>query len=265
MNYLTNYYKNLASKLESEVNALESEVKMINESMTTYAAMGPRRVSGTMGVGMGGQSQAFSGSQLGQLLAQGNMNAVNQYLGQFGGQYATQSGPAAYSSGGYSANQRRRVAGSAGGPAVNSPMADEEAGGPVSPIPGDYNNDGRVDGADLGMALGQGANTSGVLQNWSTPFNQAGPAAAIYGGNPQISRRPRNATDFGMGAGGQGQAFSGAQLGQLLGQGNMNAVNQYLGQFGGQYPTQGGPASMQAMMNRARSARRGAGRSATGQ
>ncbi|MFN9957932.1 MAG: hypothetical protein ACK55I_32915, partial [bacterium] len=88
MNYLTNYYKNLSEKLEAEVNALEGQVKLINESMASYGPGSmpnrPRGIYGYAGQGMGGQ-QAFSGQQLGQMLGSGNMNIANDYLSQYGG------------------------------------------------------------------------------------------------------------------------------------------------------------------------------------
>jgi hypothetical protein len=96
MNYLTNYYKNLSEQLQHRANQLENEVRMINEAVSSMAAN--RR--GAMGMDTGpmrggaGSPGAFSGAQLGQLLGSGNMDAVNQYLGQYGQGGAYQAGPA---------------------------------------------------------------------------------------------------------------------------------------------------------------------------
>lgn len=281
MNYLTNYYKNLSEKLEAEVNALEGQVKLINESMASYAPVNrPRGIYGYAGQGMGGQ-QAFSGQQLGQMLGSGNMNIANDYLSQYGGGMPSNNmgvaGPAAFRSGGPSpkARNRPRTATPAGEEGMFGGAVPSDVGPAGGGVPGDYNGDGRVDGADLGMALGQGANTSNVLQNWSLPYSQQGPAYSQAGpGLGAASNRSRGAVGYAGGPGGQQQAFSGQQLGQMLGgvgpgQQGMNFVNDYLSQYGGGMPSSNmgvaGPASMQAMMNRARGARRGAGRSATGQ
>ena len=86
------------------------------------------------------------------------MNAVNQYLSQFGG--AQVAGPALRS-----ANRP-----TSGGRDL------ENAGGGVNPMSGDYNGDGRVDGADLGLALGGGQNSNSVINNWSAPYSVGGPA-----------------------------------------------------------------------------------------
>jgi hypothetical protein len=112
------------------------------------------------GAPRGAGSAAFSGANLGQLLGQGNMNAVNNYLANYG------------NNGAYQAGQALRTA--------NRPSSNrggyEDAGSGVNPMAGDYNGDGRVDGADLGMALGSGQNSSGVINNWSSPYSAAGPA-----------------------------------------------------------------------------------------
>ena len=112
------------------------------------------------GAPRGAGSAAFSGANLGQLLGQGNMNAVNNYLANYG------------NNGAYQAGQALRTA--------NSPSSNrggyENAGDGVNPMAGDYNGDGRVDGADLGMALGSGQNSSGVINNWTSPYSAAGPA-----------------------------------------------------------------------------------------
>jgi hypothetical protein len=288
MNYITNYYKNLSEQLQREYNGLQQQVKMLNESLGSYgqAAARPRGAFGYAG-GPGGQQQAFSGQQLGSFLGnvgpggQG-MNFANDYLSQYGGGMPStnfgSAGPAAVSSGRPTSNRNRPrgIAGSAEGPAPRpNPVASRPTGmgpeeGPVNPgIPGDFNGDGRVDGADLGQALGGGANTSSVLQNWSMPMQ----SLSAPGGFGQFSNRPRSAVGYAGGPGGQQQAFSGQQLGQMLGnvgpggQG-MNFANDYLDQYGGGMPStnfgSAGPASLKSMMNAARGARRGAGRSGTG-
>ena len=130
MNYLTNYYKNLSEQLQVKLSNLETQIQQLNEAPMAYA-------QDDTGVG----NAPFSGAYLGQLLGQGNMANVYNYLNQYG-MGGVPGGMSALSQG------RRRV----------SSRDVESAGG--------------------------GAPTDGAPQ------------------------------------------FSGAQLGQLLGQGNMNAVNQ---------------------------------------
>lgn len=208
MNYLTNYYKNLSEQLQVKLSNLEAQVQQLNEAPMAYGqddtgvgnapfsgaylgqllgqgnmadvynylgqygggavpgmsalTQGRRRVSSrdveSAGGGAPRGGQQFSGAYLGQLLGQGNMNAVNQYLSQFGG--AQVAGPALRS--------------------ANRPTSSgrdlESAGGGVNPMAGDYNGDGRVDGADLGLALGGGQNSSSVINNWSAPYSVGGPA-----------------------------------------------------------------------------------------
>ena len=160
---------------------------------------------------------------------------------------------------------RPSVSGSAGGPVsptskfgtpkpnepgVNFPGVAGSAGGPGQPT--------TFNGAVLGQLLSSGdmnAVYQYLSQFYGNDMTTINALLASFGYNQQGSAG---------GQGGAGQAFSGAQLGQLLGQGNMNSVNQYLGQFGGQYPTQSGPASVSGRMNAPRTARRGGVRPASG-
>jgi hypothetical protein len=126
-------------------------------------------------------------------------------------------------------------------------------------VPGDYNGDGRVDGADLGLALGSGQNPSNVVNNFSSGMQVGGYAnrsmmgpnrgrgrgmgaeGAGSQGNPYgVDGQAGGAgSPFGVGgqaggyggeAAGQG-GYSGEVLGQLLSRGDMDAVNRYLSQF----------------------------------
>jgi len=220
MNYLTNYYKNLSEQLQGKINLLESQARELNELRQLNEA--PEAYD--MADGYGTQANAFSGAYLGQLLGQGNMADVYNYLGQYG-MGGVPGGMSALTSGRRSVNRRGvesagggapRGAGSAAfsganlgqllgqgnmnavnnylanygnngayqaGQALrtsNSPSANrggyEDAGEGVNPLAGDYNGDGRVDGADLGLALGGGQNPSGVINNWTSPYSAAGPA-----------------------------------------------------------------------------------------
>lgn len=143
------------------------------------------------------------------------------------------------------------------GPGINYPTVAGNAGGPGTP--------NTFSGLILGQLLGSG-NMDAVYQYLSQFFgNDITSMNAIlssYGYSIPTSAGPGGGEAGGPG--GAGQAYSGAVLGNLLGQGNMNAVNQYLGQFGGQYPTQAGPAAVSSNINKARSARRGGVRAATG-
>jgi hypothetical protein len=316
MNYLTNYYKNLSEQLQYRANRLENEVRMINEALSSYEGMARRDATGSapipavnrrgvMGMDTGpmsggaGSPGPFSGAQLGQLLGSGNMNAVNQYLAQYGANGAYQAGPAAYTSSNPSSNRRNRARGAASAGEESDYGVGGQAEGPGqgSGIPGDYNGDGRVDGADLGMALGGGSNTSNVLQNWSLPYSQQGPATlssgpsvlsnrprGVYGsdvgpgmpqfGSPQPEGGPGGQPQFGspnMGGGPATQpvapgSYSGAQLGQYLASGNMDLANQYLNQYGVGGAYVAGPANYSQSMPRrgrmtpSRGGIRGAGR-----
>jgi hypothetical protein len=85
------------------------------------------------------------------------------------------------------------VGGPAGGPGPGSPFQVggeiETAGGyggQAGGIPGDYNGDGRVDGADLGIALGNygqpGYNFQTTLQNWTGAGSSPTSSASVRGG-----------------------------------------------------------------------------------
>ena len=141
---------------------------------------------------------------------------------------------------------------SAGPGAPTSPFGNPESAGPGGGLPTTFS------GLVLGQLLAAG-NMDAVYQYLSQFYGND-----ITSMNSILASYGYSVPSSAGGQGGAGQAFSGAQLGQLLGQGNMNAVNQYLGQFGGQYPTQSGPASVSGRMNAPRSARRGGARPATG-
>lgn len=68
------------------------------------------------------------------------------------------------------------VGGNAGGPAMTN-------------VPGDFNGDGRVDGADLGLALGGAGDFQSVLQNWSGSNPPASAAAGRFSVTPSGRRR----------------------------------------------------------------------------
>lgn len=223
MNYITNYYKNLAEQLQAQVNHLEREVKMINEAMGA-ATMGP----GAQSIAQAGRPEAtnpgYDPQMLAALLAAWGQNS-SQYdlngdgvvdgadLGMvLGGQgtvpggmmRSTQlsTGSQARPSGSLSQGQSVSGAGmrrptqagggrfsntaSLGGPNAFANAARPPQGG--AQFTGDLNGDGVVDGADLGLALGgqAGGNYQGVLQNWGmqTSANQYVPTTTQQ-------RRPR--------------------------------------------------------------------------
>jgi hypothetical protein len=183
MNYLTNYYKNLSEQLQARANYLENQVRMINEAMTTYnTGYGSgRRVAGPAdSFARPGQSipgdyngdGLVTGADLGLALGQNQAatNVTSNWGGQFGGAYAPVSAQSSSTSRG-----RRSVAGEA-----------DAFSRPSGGLAGDLNNDGVVNGADLGLQLGGGQNASSVINNWSMGYNQAGPAT--YRTTPQINR-----------------------------------------------------------------------------
>jgi len=101
---------------------------------------------------------------------------------------------------------------------------------------------GAYSGAVLGQLLGAG--DMGAVYNYLSQFYGNNPAAmsaimASLGVNAPAGAEAAGAgvqravaAEYAGGGAPRTPAFSGAQLGQLLGAGNMNAVNQYLAQFG---------------------------------
>ena len=113
-------------------------------------------------------------------------------------------------------------------------------------VPGDYNGDGRVDGADLGQALGSGQNASDVVNSWSSGMQAGGlvnRSMAINSGRGRgrgfgAEGAGSQGSPYGVGGeadgyGGQANVggYSGEVLGQLLSKGDMDAVNSYLSQY----------------------------------
>jgi len=221
MNYVTNYYKNLSEQLQQRV-------QILSETLAGYGSLGRNRYEDDTGYA----PQPFSGQQLGQMLGSGNARAAQTYVNsyapmQVAGQASYRMAPAPRS------NRGRR--------GVES-MGDSQGGF----VAGDYNGDGIVDGADLGLALGSGQNPSNVVNNYSTGMQVGGYANRSMMGPSRGSNRGMGAEDagsqgnpfgvdgqaggYGGEASGQG-GYDGAVLGRLLNNGDMNAVNNYLSQF----------------------------------
>lgn len=243
MNYLTNYYKNLSEKLQHQVNSLNNQHQMLSEALSSYGSYGRAPIDN------GAVQQPFSGQQLGQMLGSGNVRGAQNYVNSFSGEYNGGS-PATY-----------RMAPSAGyGRGRGSASMDDSQGGF---LPGDYNGDGRVDGADLGQALGSGQNANSVINSWSAgggnpsgglvnrsmALNSGrGRGRGVMGGAADNGASPYGvaggaadsgslgygeaggAADDGAFGGGQ-DGYSGEVLGRLLGMGDMDAVNRYLSQY----------------------------------
>lgn len=97
-------------------------------------------------------------------------------------------------------------------------------GGADSNIPGDYNGDGVVDGADLGLGLGAGYGARGTVANWSG--GGVAPAMRRTSGTGKIGRGSYGDVGYGGGAdqnipgdfNGDGRV-DGADLGLALGRG----------------------------------------------
>lgn len=217
MNYLTNYYKNLSEKLQTQVNLLENRAQQLNEAIATTTVYGNRpnvgdsQYSGSymygdyngdgvvdgadLGIALGGYGQPGYDYQNVIQNWTGNMQAagpafrstrINRGQGVRGASdmgvgSAPQFGVAG-SAGGYGGAARASVGGrptmsdvgyggqamGAAGPAGgyggqargsgrgSSPTSGGGMGGAQGSLPGDYNGDGRVDGADI----------SYVLNNW---------------------------------------------------------------------------------------------------
>jgi uncharacterized protein (DUF2141 family) len=196
MNYLTNYYKNLSEKLQHRVNKLESQTRMINEALTSYTVYGNRPVMADRGFGSGipgdyNGDGRVDGSDLG--ISLGNygqpgydyQGVVSNWTGNM-----SNAGPAF----------RSTAAPSAGRGRVNARGVESMGGGAVSDtvIPGDYNGDGRVDGADLGISLGNYGQPGSVISNWSGRVGNAGPAFRSTASNRgRVSSRGVESMGFG--------------------------------------------------------------------
>jgi hypothetical protein len=148
-------------------------------------------------------------------------------------------------------NRIQWLAEAAGGPTVGGlsvgGSAEANEYGAAGSAGGSAPTGGQYSGAVLGNLLATG-NMSAVYQY----------LAQFYGNNPAAMsaimaslgvNAPAGAEAAGGSAPTTGGAFSGAQLGQLLGSGNMAAVNQYLSQFG---PQSAGPSAPTGMARRRR-------------
>jgi hypothetical protein len=149
-------------------------------------------------------------------------------------------------------NRLQWLAEAAGGPTVGGGFsvggsAEANEYGAAGSAGGSAPTGGQYSGAVLGNLLAAG-DMSAVYQY----------LAQFYGNNPAAMsaimaslgvNAPANAEAAGGSAPTTGGAFSGAQLGQLLGSGNMAAVNQYLSQFG---PQSAGPSAPTGMTRRRR-------------
>jgi hypothetical protein len=224
MNYITNYYKNLSEQLQTQVNHLEREVRMINEAIAagtmapgaqSFAQAGrpeatnpgydPQMLAALLAA-YGQNSSQFDynrdgvvdGADLGILLGgQAGGNPLTQRSTQVStGNPATPAGSLGQGQFVSGAGMRRPTQAGGGRFNPNASMgganAFANAGRPTqgggSQFTGDLNGDGVVDGADLGLALGgqAGGNYQGVLQNWGmqTSANQYVPTTTQQ-------RRPR--------------------------------------------------------------------------
>lgn len=193
MNYLTNYYKNLSEKLQHRVNLLENQAKMINEAVSTMSVYNrPDSTNAFGGSGVPGDYNGdgvVDGYDLG--IALGNYGQPGfDYQSTLQNWTQTPGGAVSFRSAGGRGNQAGRagLGGDRGQFTQSRPTSrggitnvvyssgwEGEAGGGGGGggggIPGDYNGDGRVDGADLGIALGnygqQGYDFNTTLQNWT--------------------------------------------------------------------------------------------------
>jgi hypothetical protein len=162
-------------------------------------------------------------------------------------------------------NRIQWLAEAAGGPTVGGGFsvggsAEANEYGAAGSAGGSAPTGGQYSGAVLGNLLAAG-DMSAVYQ-YLAQFYGNNPAAmsaimASLGVNAPagaeaagpMANRPQAAGFAGGSAPTTGGAFSGAQLGQLLGAGNMAAVNQYLSQFG---PQSAGPSAPTGLTRRRR-------------
>lgn len=80
MDYLTHFYRNKTQKLQERVNLLENFLKESAINANADSREGTATIPGGPSYPPGGFPAQFNGAYLGQLLGQGNMQAVNQYL-----------------------------------------------------------------------------------------------------------------------------------------------------------------------------------------
>lgn len=183
MNYLTQHYKNRCEQLQEQINVLSTHLNKLMEAAAVASTEAPQ--------GAGPAAPTYGGEGLSQLLGSfGQMTPENQaalrgYLSAWqaqnmggGGNSEPQMGSpmrsmAAPSTGKSVANVARDIM--AGGPGASTSNDEETTtpagGGGGGNIPGDYNGDGVVDGADLSLALGnfgkEGYDVNKVLQYWT--------------------------------------------------------------------------------------------------
>lgn len=157
-------------------------------------------------------------------------------------------------------NRIQLLAEAAGGPAVAGGADANEIGAAGSAGGSAPTSGGQYSGAVLGNLLAAGdmqavyqylsqfyGNNPSAMSAIMASLGVNAPAGAEAAG--AMVNRPQAAEYAGGGAPTSGGAYSGAQLGQLLGAGNMAAVNQYLSQFG---PQGAGPSAPTGMARRRR-------------
>jgi hypothetical protein len=190
----------------------------------TSAGGGPEggrgRAPGFEGTGMGagegpvGGGGGYNGAELGRLLAGGaSRGVIGDYINRWQQQNLGNQGVAPA--------MRRGGKDRFGRDIGDYGMGAGEGGN----IPGDYNGDGVVDGADLGLALGRGQRPAGVVSNWGgggvAPAMRSAAAAGKQGGRGSFG-------DAGFGGGSEGNIpgdyngdgrVDGADLGLALGGG----------------------------------------------
>jgi hypothetical protein len=246
MHYLTQYYKNRCEQLQEQINALNGKLFLLAEATVAGADDDASTASGQAG-GMG-----FDGGYLGQLLGSGNMDAVNAYLAQFGqggGPASRYAGAGVGSQGsqggggsevGFDGSILGKLLASNNMDAVNAYLAQFGSGlnasqGSASSAPAmrsmlraATNKAGSVRTGSSNEALGsiRGAGATPSDNNSNLGIYQRGSAA---------SAGPDGYSQIGGGYGSESSSrggYSGKDLGALLGGGNMDAVRNYLNQFG---------------------------------
>ena len=190
MNYLTQHYKNRCEQLQEQISILSKHLTQLMEASTTASG------GATETADASGYTPTYDGAGLAQLLGSvgssmtpANQAALRAYLSAWNAQNMGGGGPQMAaplmtqpSTGKSVANVARDIM--AGGPGAPTSQGEEDAtptpsggagsaggGGGGANIPGDYNGDGMVDGADLSIALGnfgrEGYDVNKVLQNWT--------------------------------------------------------------------------------------------------
>ena len=243
MHYLTQYYKNRCSQLQEQINALNGKLFLLAEA-TASGGDG-------MDQGYGEGGEGFDGGYLGQLLGSGNMDAVNAYLakfGQGGGSSArfaaaglgSQAGGGGGSEAGFDGAILGKLLASGNMDAVNAYLAQFGSGtnasnSSASSAPAMRSLVRAATNKAAGVRTGSSNEGIGGVKGAGATPSDSYSDLGIYQRGSAASAGPDGYSQIGGGYGSETSGrggYSGKDLGALLSGGNMDAVRNYLNQFG---------------------------------